>query len=171
VNNSLIIREENSADFECIRHVNIDAFPTQAEADLVESLRISANPFISLVAERENHTIGHILFTPVTLENGKNLHLMGLGPMAVLNQFQNQGVGAELVTNGLIKCKQENVDAVVVLGHPNFYPKFGFTPSVHYKIKSEYNVPDDVFMIYECIPNILMGSTGIIKYHPTFGIV
>lgn len=166
------IREEQPSDIEKIWEVNSDAFETQAEANLVNALRNSGCAYISLVAETENIVVGHILFTPVELTGNENkLKIMGLAPMAVFSQYQNKGIGSKLVKTGLEYCRSLGYDAVVVLGYPNYYPRFGFVPSVKYGIKSEYEVPDDVFMILELVPEALKGHKGIIKYHEAFNNV
>ena len=166
------IRKEQLSDIEKIWQVNSEAFETDAEADLVNALRNSGCIFISLVAEIQNKIVGHILFTPVNLTDDKNnknkLKIMGLAPMAVLSQHQNKKIGSKLVKAGLEQCKSLNYDAVVVLGHTNYYPKFGFVPSVRFDIKSEYDVPDEVFMILELVPECLKNHAGVIKYHEVF---
>ena len=168
----MIIREEQPSDIKKIWEVNVDAFETKAEAKLVNSLRDSGCTFISLVAETDTKVIGHILFTPVELsENKNNLKIIGLAPMAVLSQYQNKGIGSKLVQTGLEHCKSLGYDAVVVLGHPDYYPKFGFVPSVKFGIKSEYDVPDEVFMILELTPGSLKHHEGVIKYHEAFNSV
>ena len=168
----MIIREEQPSDIEKIWKINVEAFETIAEANLVNSLRDSGCTFISMVAETENKVVGHILFTPVELSGNKNnLKIMGLAPMAVLSQYQNKGIGSELVQAGLERCKSLGCDAVVVLGHPDYYPKFGFVPSVKYGIKSEYDVSDEVFMILELNPGSLKHHEGVIKYHEAFNSV
>ena len=168
----MIIREEQPFDIEKISKVNEEAFETKAEAILVNSLRDSGCTFISLVAETETKVVGHILFTPVELSGNKNnLKIMGLAPMAVLSQYQNKGIGSKLVQTGLEHCKSLGYDAVVVLGHPNYYSKFGFVPSVRFGIKSEYDVPDEVFMILELTPGSLKHHEGVIKYHEAFNNV
>lgn len=164
------IREEVASDIEKIWKVNSDAFETNVEADLVNALRNSGCPYLSLVAETENEIVGHILFTPVEL-SGNKLKIMGLAPMAVLSIYQNKGIGSELVQAGLEHCRSLGYDAVVVLGHPNYYPKFGFIPSVKFGIKSEYEVPDEAFMILELIPGSLKNHEGVIKYHEAFNSV
>ncbi len=168
----MIIREEQPSDIEKICKVNEEAFETKAEAILVNSLRDTGCSFISLVAETETKVVGHILFTPVELSGNKNnLKIMGLAPMAVLSQYQNKGIGSKLVQTGLEHCKSLGYDAVVVLGHPDYYPKFGFVPSVKFGIKSEYDVPDEVFMILELTPGSLKHHEGVIKYHEAFNSV
>jgi putative acetyltransferase len=166
------IREEVASDIGKIWKVNTDAFETEAEANLVNALRKSGCPYLSLVAETENEVVGYILFTPVELSGSENkLKIMGLAPMAVLSKYQNKGIGSKLVRTGLQHCQSLGYDAVVVLGHPNYYPKFGFVPSVKYGIKSEYEVPDEVFMILELTPGSLKNHEGIIKYHEAFNSV
>ena len=166
------IREEEPSDTETIWNINADAFETEDEANLVNALRNSNCTFISLVAETENKAVGHILFTPVELTGNENkLKLIGLAPMAVLQKYQNQGIGTQLVKAGIEFCKSKDYDAIVVLGHPNYYPRFGFAPSVAYGIKSEYEVPDEAFMILELKTDSLKDHQGVIKYHDIFNSV
>lgn len=166
------IYEEKFADINAIWKINADAFETEAEANLVNALRDSGCTFISLVAETDNNIVGHLLFTPVELTGSKNkLKIMGLAPMAVLHQYQNKGIGSKLVNAGIKHCQSQGYDAVVVLGHPSYYPKFGFVPSVTYDIKSEYEVPDEAFMILELVPNSLKDYQGTIKYSELFNSV
>jgi putative acetyltransferase len=166
------IREEEPSDIDKICEVNSDAFETETEANLVNALRSSGCTFISLIAETDNKLVGHILFTPVELtDNGNKLRILGLAPMAVLSQYQNKGIGSKLVKAGLEYCRSLGYDAVVVLGHPNYYPRFGFVPSIKVGIKSEYEVPDEVFMILELIPGVLKNHMGVIKYHAGFNRV
>jgi len=163
------IRKEIASDIDTIQKVNAEAFATETEADLVDALRDSGCPYLSLVAEVDNEVVGHILFTPVELSGNNNtLKIMGLAPMAVLSKHQNKGIGTGLVQAGLEQCRSLGYDAVVVLGHPAYYPRFGFEPSVKYGIKSEYDVPDDVFMILELSPGCLKNHKGVIKYHQAF---
>ena len=166
------IRNEQPSDIETIWEINAEAFETDDEANLVNALRSSGCTFISLVAEIQNNIVGHILFTPVELTGNKNrLKILGLAPMSVLSQHQNKKIGSELVNAGLAHCRSLGYDAIVVLGHPDYYPRFGFVPSVKFGIKSEYDVPDEVFNILELVPECLKHNTGIIKYHEAFGSV
>jgi len=165
----MIIRNERIDDIKSIWLINSQSFETDAEANLVDNLRASGIPFISLVAETNNKLAGHILFTPVKLVGAKKgIKIAGLAPMAVLPDFQNNGIGSKLVEDGLKQCEDEGYEAVVVLGHPNYYPKFGFIPSVKYGIKSEYDVPDEVFMVKELVRNSLSQISGVLKYHSEF---
>ena len=165
----MIIRLEQASDIEAIRDINTSAFETETEANLVDALRSKGVPLISLVAEESERLIGHILFSPVELDNDETTHsIAGLAPMAVLPSWQGQGVGSLLVDEGLRHCKSAGYQAVAVLGHPEFYPRFSFKPSVTFNIRSEYDVPDEVFMLKELEPDVLRELSGTIKYHPLF---
>lgn len=169
------IRAETPEDAPAVRRVNELAFGRPSEANLVDALRAKATPFISLVAVREGEVVGHILFSPVTIETGQapnctDAVFVGLGPVAVLPEYQNQGVGSQLVREGLEVCRQTEAAAVVVLGHPEFYPRFGFIPASRYGLRCEYPVPDDVFMALELRPGAL-SVPGLVKYHTEFAKV
>lgn len=163
------IRNEIESDWPSIWKLNAGAFKTEAEAALVDLLRKNGNPFVSIVAEEDQTIVGHILFTPVTLTGHPNLKMMGLAPMAVAPQYQKKGIGSSLVRSGLKECEKLEMGAVVVLGHPKYYPRFGFLPASNFQIKSEYEVPDDVFMVKELRPGYLKGKFGTIKYQEEFG--
>lgn len=162
------IRPEKPGDYASIYAINTAAFETPAEANLVDRLRSEAHPVISLVAEAEGEILGHILFSPVTLTGHPDLKIMGLGPMAVKPERQKNGVGSALVSAGLERCKDFGYRAVVVLGHTWFYPRFGFQPSTRFDICSEYDVPEEAFMVLELQQGYLSGASGMIKYHPAF---
>ena len=163
------IRDERPGDADAVRAVNRAAFQTSEEADLVDALRRAASPLISLVAEAGDAVVGHIMFSPVTLAGADALTLMGLAPMAVLPARQRQGIGSRLVSAGLERCREANAAAVVVLGHAEYYPRFGFIPASRLSLRSEYDVPDDVFMVCELQPGRLQGRAGTIRYHAAFG--
>lgn len=167
----MIIRLENPHDYPGIRAVNEGAFKTPAEAHLVDMLRDTADPILSLVAEEQGEIVGHIMFSPVTLSAHNELKIMGLGPLAVIPAQQEKGIGTALVQKGLEECRQLGYGAVIVLGHPWFYPRFGFFPAARYHIRCEYDVPEDVFMLIELTPGYLEDAAGIIKYHPAFNEV
>lgn len=165
----ITIRHEKLEDHEAVYRVNALAFQQPGEANLVKKLR-GNKPYISLVAIKDKQIIGHIFFSPVTLED-KEFNALGLAPMAVLPEFQNQGIGSKLVRHGLEECKNQGFETVVVLGHPEYYPRFGFVPAKTKGITCEYPVPDEVFMILELKPGILNERSGIIKYRPEFAEV
>jgi putative acetyltransferase len=164
----MIIRSEQPKDYISIRSVNLTVFETPAEAELVDKLRKEAQPVISLVAEDNGKIVGHILFSPVSLSGHIDLRIMGLAPMVVLPGYQRKGIGSALVKTGLAKCKELGFGAVVVLGHARYYPRFGFLPSVEFGIHSEYDVPEEVFMVMELLPGYLQDAEGIIQYHKAF---
>lgn len=167
----MIIRHEERDDQQAIRKVNETAFETSAEADLIDALRVKASPLVSLVAEIDREIIGHILFSPVKLSNHPDKKIMGLAPMAVLPSWQRQGVGSELVRAGLAACLGLDYGAVVVLGHPDYYPRFGFVPANEFGLACEYDVPTEVFMAQELKPGYLDDTSGTIHYHPAFSAV
>jgi len=165
------IRTEEEKDWPAVYAVNAAAFETLVEAKLVDALRQQARPIVSLVAENDEAVVGHIMFSPVSLTGHADAQLMGLGPMAVAPKHQRKGIGSALVPAGLEHCKQLGFGAVTVLGHPEFYPRFGFAPSSRFGIGCEYEVPEEVFMVMELQPEYLRGASGTIKYHAAFGNV
>lgn len=167
----IVIRVETEKDQEAVTSLNLAAFETRAEADLVDALRAQAHPTVSLVAEMDGNVVGHILFSPVTLEAHPELLMMGLAPMAVDPDHQRTGIGSALVREGLAQCQELGACAVVVLGHPTYYPRFGFKPSSTFRIRCEYGVPEDVFMVMELRPGALDGKSGIVRYQAAFNDV
>lgn len=167
----MTIRSEEAGDVDAVRAVNLVAFETSTEANLVDALRRQAEPVISLVADDGTSIVGHILFSPVTLIGHGERKIMGLAPMAVLPGMQRRGIGSALVQAGLDRCREIGVGAVIVLGHAEYYPRFGFVPASRFGIASEYDVPDEVFMALELERDALRGATGIIRYHAVFANV
>ena len=164
----MLIRNEGVKDVEAIYKLNASAFPSEAEAKLVDRLRELGQAAVSLVTESSRKVVGHILFSEVTLSDHPELKLVGLGPMSVTPECQRNGIGSALVIAGLEACKTEGYEAVVVLGHPGFYPKFGFLPSTDFGFKSEYDVPREVFMALELRQYSLSEASGVIRYHSVF---
>jgi putative acetyltransferase len=167
----VLIRAEGEQDREAVYRINASAFESPAEAKLVDMLREQADPVVSLVAEDNGEVVGHILFSPVSLSGHSDLKIIGLAPMAVAPRRQRQGIGSALVREGLERCRQAGFVASVVLGHPEFYPRFGYQPASHFNIGCEYEVPDEVFMATELEPDALDEAEGSIKYHAAFGSV
>ncbi len=133
-------------------------------------LRMRNKVTVSLVAEQDGRIVGHILFSPVTIvSTGTVFPAVGLAPMAVLPELQRQGIGSLLVENGLAECRRRaGHECIVVLGHPEYYPRFGFVPASEYGLKCEYDVPDEVFMAIEPRKGALLGRAGTVKYQPEF---
>ena len=164
----MIVRAERENDREAIYAANLAAFGNAAEAKLVEALRAEARPVISLVAELAEQVIGHIMFSPACLAAHPELRIMGLAPMAVLPEYQRNGVGSALVEAGLEECRSLGMKAVIVLGHPAYYPRFGFQPSNRFNMESEYDVPAEIFMALELEPGALSDVSGRVGYHDAF---
>jgi putative acetyltransferase len=165
-----IIRPERPDDVAAIRTVNEQAFGGAVEAAIVDALRARRKATLSLVAMDAHHVVGHILFSPVTIASaGEDLAALGLGPMAVLPAHQRRGIGSLLVRTGLAACRDAGHGCVVVLGHPAYYPRFGFEPASRRGVRWEHPAPDEAFMILELRPGALGGRGGIARYRPEFG--
>jgi putative acetyltransferase len=108
------------------------------------------------------------MFSPVSLSGHPGLKIMGLAPMVVAPEHQRKGIGSALVRAGLEQCKQLGFGVVVVLGHSGYYLRFGFSPSARFGIKSEYEAPEEAFMVLELLPGYLCGVSDTIKYHAAF---
>ena len=164
----LDIRMETPADVAAIREVNEAAFASPAEADLVDALRQGPEQLVSLVAELRGRVVGHVLLSPVSLAGSMDLPLMGLGPMAVLPTHQRRGIGSALLLQALDQCRDRGCRAVVVLGHPAYYPRFGFVTASRHGLRCEYDVPDEAFMVLELVRGALEGLTGEVIYNEAF---
>jgi putative acetyltransferase len=165
----IMVREEQSEDIPVIREVNKRAFGQPQEADLVDRLRQNCHDLLSLVAVAENQVVGHILFSPATIgSEGGTIQGMGLAPMAVLPEYQRHGVGAELIRAGIRRLESRACPFVIVLGHAAYYPRFGFEPASRFGIQSEWEVPDDAFMILVLNKSVMQGVSGMVKYRPEF---
>jgi putative acetyltransferase len=164
------VRHEREEDQPAVHKINEIAFGQPDEADLVDALRKNARPYISLVAVEQGVVLGHILFSPVTIESKDKIHtVMGLAPMAVVPERQRQGIGSFLVREGLKECLRIGHPVVVVLGHADYYPRFGFVRAKGKGITCEYDVPEELFMVAELTPGALSNICGLAKYHPEFG--
>lgn len=165
------IRNETPADVAAVREVNLAAFESPAEANLVDALRGHTFPYVSLVADDKGIVAGHILLTPVHLPGHPRARLMALAPMAVRPEYQRSGVGSALVVEGLRQAREAGAGAVVVLGHPAYYPRFGFVPASRHAIHCSYEVPDEAYLIVELQPGHLDGLAGTVQYHAAFDAV
>jgi putative acetyltransferase len=164
----LTIRPENVGDVAAVRAVHGAAFPTDAEARLVDRLRDGGQARVSLVAEVDGAVVGHILFSPVSVVTAAgDREGLGLAPLAVLPAHQRRGVGAALVRAGLEACRQQGCGFVVVLGHPEYYPRFGFRRADAVGLGNDYGA-DAAFMVVELQPGALPAGGGAVKYGPEF---
>ena len=164
------IRPEEQGDYAAVRAVNELAFGQPEEANIVDKLRESCDNSLSLVATRDESVVGHILFTPVTIESGEvTIEGMGLAPMSVLPEYQRQEVGSALVRAGLSTLRKRTCPFVVVLGHAEYYPRFGFEPASKFGIKCQWEgVPDEAFMILIVDEKAMKNASGIAKYRDEF---
>jgi len=164
------IRPETDADHDAIQHVNREAFGQEAEAQLVDALRDGGFVRLSLVAELDGQVVGHILFSDIQIVGeDDSVDALALAPMAVVPEHQRKGIGSELVRTGLEQCRQAGHRIVIVLGHPNYYPRFGFSSELATPLQSQY--AGEAFMALELAPGALEGVGGEVKYSPPFEAV
>lgn len=166
----LVVRAEQPGDADAIREVHRQAFETGVEAEIVDRLRETCTERISLVAQLGGEVVGHILFTPaVARAGGREVAGMGLAPVAVRPVHQRKGIGAALVRRGLARVREAGYPFVVVLGHPAYYPRFGFERASTYGLACAYDgVPDEAFMILVFDPEAVRAASGVVRYRPEF---
>ena len=164
------IRKEQPEDIPIIRIVNERAFGQPHESNVVDKLRQSCGNLLSLVACFESRPVGHVLFSPVTIErSGSAVQGMGLAPMAVLPEYQRQGIGSKLISSGLDILRDQSCPFVIVLGHPEYYPRFGFEVASRFSLKSQWeSVPDEAFMVLVFDQTTMRGVSGIAQYRSEF---
>ena len=167
------IRNEAAKDIEPVREILRATFPTDAESKLVDALRANGKAIIALVAVWDEQVVGHILFSPVTitppggaspLSEAKGI---GLAPVAVRTDVQSQGIGSQLIREGLRLCKEHGYDYCVVLGGPNYYKRFGFEKASQFGVQNEYGVDDEFMLIRFSKRGMIQ---GLVKYSPEFGM-
>jgi putative acetyltransferase len=165
----LIIRWELPEDQASIHYVNQEAFGRNQEADLVDKLRKRGVLTISLVAVQDTAIVGHIAFSPVDIASNKSsFGALTLAPVAVLPAHQNKGIGSQLVTAGLAECRRLGHEIIVLAGHPNYYPRFGFVRANPKGVECEFEVPDEAWMIKELKQGALAGRQGKVRFQPEF---
>jgi putative acetyltransferase len=150
--------------------VHLTAFPTPAEADLVERLRAGGKAVIELVALDGTSIVGHILFSPIALEPLAGTVGLGLAPVAVMPDHEKHGVGRRLIQNGLAECHGWGAGFVVVIGDPPYYSRFGFEPAGKYGLRCEYPA-GDAFMVFKLESGALPPPGTLVKYDPEFAAV
>ncbi|MGP0068489.1 MAG: GNAT family N-acetyltransferase [Isosphaeraceae bacterium] len=162
-----IVRPETIGDHAGVRELNRLAFGGDDEARLVDALREAGYARISMVAEEYGRLVGHILFSALTIATSRGeIQALSLAPMAVVPSRQRKGIGSALVGEGLRACREAGHRIVVVLGHPEFYPRFGFSAKLAEPLESPYSGP--AFMAVELVPNALQGIEGEVRYPPPF---
>ena len=166
------VRAEQPGDIEAIRNANVEAFGQEGEANLVNRLRGVAST-LSFVAIESERVVGHIFFSPVEIERecADGLLVLGLAPVAVLPDYQRQGIGSLLIRHSLKECAQFGFKAIVVLGSSKYYPRFGFVAAKEKGFRCEYAVPDEAFMVLELEKGGLDGCAGLVKYRSEFNML
>ena len=163
------IREERSDDVPAVRDLNRRAFGQDQESNIVDALRANGAALLSLVATLNDQVVGHIMYSPVSIEG--NVTGAALGPMALLPEHQRQGIGSKLIETGNQKLKDAGYPFITVVGHADYYPRFGFRPAGEHGIKCEWDVPDDVFMLLVLDEAKTEGVSGLAKYRHEFSSV
>jgi putative acetyltransferase len=164
-----VIREEQRGDIAAVREVNDRAFGQTQEGEIIEQLRAGCKELVSLVATEGEKIVGHILFSPAIIESdGEEVNGMGLAPMAVLPEYQRKGIGSMLVQKGIEKIKQMGYPFIIVLGHAEYYRRFGFEQASIYGIKSQWDVPDEAFMVMILDGATMSGVSGTGRYREEF---
>ena len=165
----MIIRAERDADHLAIRAVNEAAFGGREEADLVEALRADGTVLLSLVAEVDGQVVGHVLFGRMSIETPSgDVPAVALAPMAVVPGHQRQGIGRQLIPAGLDQLRSRGEQIVIVVGHPAYYPRFGFSSETSGGLDGPF--PREAFMALELTPGALAGVRGLVRYPAAFGI-
>ena len=164
---NLTIRSETAADHDAIRQVNQVAFGQDAEANLIHTLRAGGFIRLSFVAELDRRVVGHILFSEIQIvSDNDTVDALALAPMAVTPEYQRKGIGSQLVRSGLDRCREVAHQIVILVGHPTYYPRFGFSPELAAPLESKY--AGEGFMALELTPGALEGVSGEAKYPPPF---
>ena len=160
------IREERPEDYDAIRFVNDQAFGTPEEGRIVDTLREVCKETISLVAVSGAKVVGHIFFSPATIDHqGRQVVGMGLAPLAVLPEFQNQGIGSLLVKEGVRRIKETDCSFIIVNGPIHYYPRFGFERASKYQLKCQWEgIPNGGFMVMILNKSTMAGVSGVARY-------
>ena len=169
VEDTVEIRQEAEADAPAIRHVEEQAFNEEDEARVTDMLRASGRMVLSLVAVTAGQVVGHVLFSPVTVESSPaDPRWVALGPIGVLPDYQGRGIGSRLVREGLDICRSRGCDGAVLLGAPDYYARFGFVPARDYGLTCVYG-DGPAFQVIELRQGALEQVTGTVGFAPEFG--
>ncbi len=162
------IRKERPDDIPSVSDVNRRAFGQEQEASIVEALRSNGAVSLSLVATLDSRVVGHLMYSPARIGE---LTGAGLGPVAVLPEHQRRGIGSQLIEAGNRQLQNVGCPFIVVLGHADYYPRFGFKPARPLGLTCEWDVPDDVFLVLVLDPGRMQGVSGLVRYRPEFSTV
>jgi putative acetyltransferase len=162
------IREELPQDAADIRDVNKRAFGQDQEGNIVDALRSNGAASLSLVATIDGRVVGHIMFSPIAVGSEVGA---ALGPMAVLPEHQRLGLGSKLIEAGIQKLKDAGWPFIIVLGHAEYYPRFGFRPASAFGVKCEWDVPDEAFMLLVLDEAKMRRVVGLAIYRHEFSTV
>lgn len=162
------IRQQRPEDAPHVRRINELAFDQPLEADLVERLTAACPDALSIVADDDGAVVGHIFFTPVVIDHAGDVVVgMGLAPMAVLPDRQRQGIGSELVRHAIDVLRERGCPFVVVVGHPEYYPRLGFERASLRGLRSQWEgIPDEAFMVRILNPEAMTDVSGVARYRP-----
>ncbi len=166
----ITIRPEQPGDIAAVRAINEAAFGEPTEATIVDSLRNTCPHTVSLVAVEDDRILGHIFFSPVFVSGRHGVtEGMGLAPMAVLPERQRQGIGSMLVKAGIDAMHERNCPFIIVLGHPKYYPRFGFVPASRHGVSCQWDgLPDEAFMVLILDQAAMAGVSGTARYRDEF---
>ncbi|NYT00929.1 MAG: N-acetyltransferase [Methanocellales archaeon] len=167
---NVTIRKEEKKDYKKVYEVNCFAFQQEYESKLIEKIRKGKNfiPELSLVAEIDDEIVGHILFSRIEIVGDSVFDSLALAPMAVIPEFQKQGIGSKLIKKGIEKAKELGFDSIIVLGHKEYYPKFGFQKASKWNIKCPFEVHEEAFMAIELTEKAFEDKAGTVKYPDEF---
>ena len=156
------IREERPDDMAAVRDLNRRAFGQDQESNIVDALRANGAALLSLVATVDDRVVGHIMYSHLSVDD--SVSGAALGPMAVLPEYQRQGIGGKLIEAGNRKLKDAGYPFIIVVGHADYYPRFGFRPASEHGIRCEWDIPDNVFMLLVLDQAKMLGVSGLAKY-------
>jgi len=164
------IRQEVKEDHKRVYEITKMAFDQENESKLIEKIRSGPNfiPELSLVAEKDNEIVGHILFSKIKIVGESEYETLMLAPIAVIPELQKQGIGGKLIKNGIEKAIELGFDSIIVVGHKDYYPKFGFQKASKWGIKCPFEVPDGAFMAIELTENALENKAGVVQFPEEF---
>lgn len=167
---SITIRQEVKEDYKRVYEINKMAFGREVESKLIEKIRQGPNfvPELSLVAEKDNEIVGHILFSKIKIEGESEYETLMLAPIAVIPELQKQGIGGKLIKKGIEKAIELGFDSIIVVGHKDYYPKFGFQKASKWGIKCPFEVPDGAFMAIELTKKALENKAGVVQFPEEF---